>query len=174
MNELIDQIFELTHLESGQVNVELETFNLSELIYDVMAKFSLQAGEKDVAINFQQTQHYSQVCSDIGKLDRVFTNLIDNALRHTPSGGNITIVVDDIDEQYFSVKIKDTGSGIKAEEVAYIFDARYRASNATKGKHSGLGLAITKKLLNYLNSDIQVCSEFGQGTSFKVQLRKAV
>jgi len=68
----------------------------------------------------------------------------------------------------------NNGTGIKAEEIAYIFDARYRASNAIQdqGKHTGLGLAITKRLLALLHSEIRVNSQLGQGTTFEFNVRK--
>ena len=81
--------------------------------------------------------------------------------------GKIILQVEEMNENQCRVFVKDNGTGIKSEEVAYIFDARYRASNATKkdGKHTGLGLAITKKLLELLQSDIKVNSN----SSFGVQ-----
>ena len=118
---------------------------------------------------------YVQLHSDIGKLERILSNLIDNALRHTPEGGDITLEISCGNEGECSLIVKDNGSGIKAEELAYIFDARYRASNAThsKGKNVGLGLAITHKLAELMKLDIRVQSTFGEGTSFSLNLRSA-
>lgn len=171
---LIDQIFELAHLDGGQVTLNLETFNLGELLYDVVAKFSLIAQQKNIKIMITPAHCDVQVYSDIGKLERILSNLIENSLRHTPAQGEIVLQVNEINENQCQVLVKDNGTGIKAEEVAYIFDARYRASNATQkdGKHNGLGLAITKKLLELLQSDIRVKSALGEGTSFSFNLRK--
>jgi len=174
LKSLIDQIFELAHLDGGQVSLNLETFNLGELLYDVMAKFSLTAQQKHIKISINPPYCDVQVYSDIGKLERVLSNLIENALRHTAPQGEIVLQVDEVNENQCQVLIKDNGTGIKSEEIAYIFDARYRASNATQkdGKHNGLGLAITKKLLELLQSDIRVKSDLGIGTSFSFNLRK--
>jgi len=170
---LIDQIFELAHLEGGQVSLNLESFNLTELLYDVVAKFQLKATALDIEIQIIPEFLNLQIYSDIGKLERVLSNLIDNGLRHTPKGGTIKLEVADIDNDQCSLLVKDNGTGIKTEEIAYIFDTRYRASNAieSESKHAGLGLAITKKLLELLKCDIRVQSKLGEGTSFSLNLK---
>jgi len=174
LKSLIDQIFELAHLDGGQVSINLDTFNLGELLYDVVAKFSLTAQQKNISISITPPYCDVQVYSDIGKLERVLSNLLENALRHTAAQGEIILQVDEVNDNQCQILVKDNGTGIKSEEVAYIFDARYRASNATQkdGKHTGLGLAITKKLLELLQSDIRVKSALGEGTSFSFHLRK--
>jgi signal transduction histidine kinase len=171
---LIDQIFELAHLESGQVSLNLESFNLAELLYDVVAKFSLQTSAKNIEINIVPECSYTQVHSDIGKLERVLSNLLENAIRHTSESGKITLTITELNQNQCQLNVTDTGTGIKEEELLYIFDTRYRASNAVqdKEKHTGLGLAITKKLLELLKSDIKVTSTLGEGTSFSFNLRK--
>ena len=117
---------------------------------------------------------YTQVHSDIGKLERVLSNLLENAIRHTSESGKITLVITEINLNQCQLTITDTGTGIKEEELLYIFDTRYRGSNAVqdKEKHTGLGLAITKKLLELLKSDIKVTSTLGEGTTFSFNLRK--
>jgi signal transduction histidine kinase len=176
LKSLIDQIFELAHLDGGQVSLNLETFNLGELLYDVVAKFSLTAQQKNINISITPPYCDVQVYSDIGKLERVLSNLIENALRHTAAHGEVILQVDEVNDNQCQILVKDNGTGIKSEEIAYIFDARYRASNATQkdGKHNGLGLAITKKLLELLQSDIRVKSALGEGTSFSFNLRKVM
>ena len=175
LNSLIDQIFELAYLENGQVTVDQEPFNLAELLYDVFAKFSLQAKQGDIRLIIEPDQFHKLVYCDIAKLERVLTNLIENALRHSQSGGEIRLKVEDANNDTYQLSVIDTGTGIKKEEIAYIFDARYRASNAVNNnkKHNGLGLAISKQLLQLLNIDIKVESEIGKGTQFMFNLRKA-
>ena len=170
---LIDQIFELAHLEGGQVSINLESFNLTELLYDVTAKFQLKADALNIKISIVPEFSSIQIYSDIGKLERVLSNLIDNALRHTPEGGSIQLTISDVTNDQCYLVIKDNGTGIKEEEIAYIFDARYRASNAiqSENKHAGLGLAITKKLLELLKCEIRVQSQLGEGTSFSLNLK---
>tara|TARA_R110000737_G_scaffold47607_4_gene67631 strand:- start:3157 stop:4587 length:1431 start_codon:yes stop_codon:yes gene_type:complete len=171
---LIDQIFELTHLEGGQVTLNLETFNLAELLYDVMAKFNLATSAKKIDISVAPTSSYTQVHSDIAKLERVISNLLENAIRHTSENGKIVLIIEELNDNQCRLTIKDNGTGIKTEELCYIFDTRYRASNAIqeKNKHTGLGLAITKKLLELLKSDIKVQSTLGEGSAFSFTLRR--
>lgn len=173
LKTLIDQIFELAHLEGGQVSLNLETFNLAELLYDVMARFSLKAESKQIRMAVVPEFSSVHLHSDIGKLERVLSNLIDNALRHTPEGGMVCLEISNVSEGECYLIVKDNGSGIKEEEIAYIFDARYRASNATqgKGKNVGLGLAITQKLSELMKCDIRVQSQLGKGTSFSLNLK---
>jgi len=175
LKRLIDQIFELAHLEGGQVTLSLESFNLAELLYDVMAKFSLKAQEKNITIEVVPASSNILIHSDIAKLERVLSNLIENAIRHTPSGGKVVMQITDVAKSQCQVKIIDNGTGIKTEELSYIFDTRYRASNATQGqgKHTGLGLAITKKLLELLKSNIKVTSQLGEGCEFSFNVRIA-
>ncbi|MEW6996397.1 sensor histidine kinase [Colwelliaceae bacterium BS250] len=174
LNQLIDEIFELAHLEEGQVSIMQEAFNLGELLYDVVAKFSLQANKLNVSLVIKPERCNYRVFCDIAKLERVLSNLIENALRHTPSGGMITLEIVDVSENFYQLSVIDNGSGIKKAELDYIFDARYRASNAINNdkKHNGLGLAITKQLLQLLNIDIKVESDIGKGAKFKFNLRK--
>lgn len=171
---LIDQIFELAHLEGGQVSIHLESFNITELLYDVLAKFSLKCQAKGINMSIKPSHSDLLILGDIAKLERVLTNLIENAIRHTPAGGNISLQVDEIKGNQCQVTVKDTGTGIKKEELSYIFDTRYRASNAVNAgeKHAGLGLAITKKLLELMQSEIAVTSDLGQGASFSFALKK--
>lgn len=174
LKSLIDQIFELAHLESGHANVQFEVFNLGELLYDVMAKFAIRAEAANITLSISPTVCDIKAYSDIGKLERVLTNLIENALRHTPEKGAIDIIINKHGHQ-LTLSVKDTGVGISAKELPYIFEARYRASNAKgcKKAHAGLGLAITERLIKLLKTEIRVRSRIGIGTEFSFELREA-
>jgi signal transduction histidine kinase len=172
LKRLIDQIFELAHLEDGQVTVNLETFAIGELLHDIIAKFSLKASEKNISLSLQPQQCRYIVYSDIAKLERIMTNLLENALRHTSEGGEIAVIVSQLSSKV-KIAVTDNGSGISKEDIAYIFDARYRASNAIEDntKHAGLGLAISQKLSKILHSELLVDSKLGQGSSFSLSLK---
>lgn len=174
LKKLVDQIFELAHLDGGQVTLDLETFPLTELLHDIVAKFQHQLQEKKLVFNITPEQCNFMVYTDIGKLERVLSNLIENAIRHTHVGGEITIQVSEKDNNKLNIAVIDNGTGINKNELAYVFDARYRASNAISDnkEHGGLGLAITQKLLNLLQSDIRVESQIGKGTCFNFHLTK--
>ncbi len=172
LKHLIDQIFELAHLEDGQVTVNLETFSIGELLHDIMAKFSLKAANKNISLSLQPQQCKFIVYSDIAKLERIISNLLDNAIRHTPKEGKISIEISQGDNKT-TVAIRDTGTGISKEDIAYIFDPRYRASNAKNDNtpHSGLGLAISQKLSAILHSELYVDSKLGEGSCFSFSLQ---
>jgi signal transduction histidine kinase len=172
LKSLIDQIFELAHLESGQAKVNLEVFNLGELIYDVVAKFALDANHQKVSLVVSPVECDFNVYTDIAKLERILTNLIGNALRHKPESGTIEIQVHN-QEEGVQVMVVDSGVGISGKDLPYIFEARYQASNSLgcKKSHAGLGLAITKRLIQLIKSDIKVNSELGKGTVFSFLLR---
>lgn len=171
LKHLIDQIFELAYLEGGHVTLKKESIVLAELLHDIAAKFTFKAESKDLKINVRAASQNAYVYVDIGKLERVLTNLIDNAIRHTHAGGSIDVNVSERDQELV-VEVKDTGVGISEKELSYIFDARYQASNKEDDAqlHTGLGLAICQKLMILLDSRLEVKSELGKGTSFSFKL----
>jgi signal transduction histidine kinase len=171
LQQLINQMFEYTYLETGQYHLEKESFPVAELVYDVVAKFEEQAREKSLNIIINPAQFNYQVYTDMGKLERVLSNIIDNAIRHTNSGGKIEIrVIEKSNNVRFEVI--DNGIGMSEADIPKIFDPRYQAENTNEedGTHAGLGLPISKKLLTLLDSDIQVESRLGQGSCFTFDL----
>lgn len=171
LKRLIDQIFELAYLESGHIKLKKENFLLTELLHDIAAKFKIKADEKKVSLHIDADHMNAYVHADIEKLERVLTNLLENAIRHTPENGNINIKVLSIDSK-IQVSVIDSGIGIAPEELAYIFDARYQASNTERdaSSHVGLGLAISQRLVILLGSTLKVSSELGSGTTFSFGL----
>ena len=176
LKQLIEQIFELAHLENGEISIHKETFNLGELIYDCIAKFSLTAEKKGLNLTVEPAICDFPVVADIAKLERVLSNLIDNAIRHTPKGGSIAVNVKRIDEKQLFVQISDTGVGIKHDELNAIFNPHYQASNSNNEgrQQGGLGLAICKGLLKLMDSEINVQSELGKGTMFSFNLPQKI
>ncbi len=171
LKRLIDQIFELAHLDSGHIKLKNEAFLPSELIHDIAAKFFIKAKQKEINLKVQTDVLDTYLNTDIEKLERVLTNLIDNAIRHTDSGGDVLIkLIQHLDK--VKISVCDTGIGIAEDELPYIFDARYQASNNKRDAtaHVGLGLAISRKLINLLNSKMNVASELGKGTTFSFEL----
>ena len=176
LKRLIEQIFELANLENGQVKIKTETFNLGELIYDCIAKFSLTAQNKGIYLGVEPAICDFTVVADIAKLERVLSNLIDNAIRHTNHGDSINIRVTKTQTEQLYVDVSDTGIGINKEELTAIFEPHYQASNANKAgrQQGGLGLAICKGLLKLMNSEINVHSELGKGTQFRFNLAQKI
>ena len=111
-----------------------------------------------------------RVDADLEKLERVFSNLVANALRHCTAGDEIAIEFSQEAAQV-RVQVDDTGSGIPEQELDQIFEPHYRATNARRqGQNSGLGLAITRRLLELHDASIEVTSELNRGTTFSFAL----
>lgn len=174
LKRLIDQIFELAYLESGHIKLRFEPFLLTELLHDIAAKFAIKCADKNIQIRVNVETSQTYVDCDIEKLERVLTNLIENAIRHTPEHGRIDICVSDAKDRV-GVSVIDTGVGIAKDELERIFDARYQASNTKRDSniHVGLGLAISQKLVALFDTRLQVKSALGKGTSFYFTLAKA-
>lgn len=171
VNKLVEQLFELAHLENDKVKTEIEPVPIAELAQDVLQKFSLDAQKKGVQLRIIPQSPSLIVQADVEKIDRVFTNLIDNALRHCDSGDRIQVRMQKKAEKV-EITVVDTGKGIPEKDLPYIFDAHYKAANSVRGNsaHGGLGLAITKRLLALHNSAIDVLSIENKGTQFRFQL----
>ena len=168
---LVSELLELAKLDSSDIRVEPEPFNLSELAHDVVQKFQLKAAEKQIALLTKFDKDLPFVNADIGMIERVLENLIENAIQNTPRGGSISLVLRPQSED-IAIQVSDTGCGIPTEELAHIFDRFYQLDKSRKSEqgHSGLGLAITKKILELHDRSINVVSALGSGTTFSFQL----
>ena len=175
ISNLVEQLFELAHLDSGNVQVTVEKFSIAELVQDVLQKFKIIAEDQRITLSVSPQDSHIMVVGDIEKLDRVFTNLIDNAIRHTKAGGSITVRLA-ANARAVAVEVSDTGIGIPSEDIPHVFEPHYKAGNSIRGNtaHGGLGLAITKKLLDLHQSTIKVKSRVNQGTTFQFMLPASV
>ncbi|NOZ52297.1 MAG: sensor histidine kinase [Gammaproteobacteria bacterium] len=171
LGQLVTELFELAKLDSVETLLNVEAFSLGELIQDVAQKYHLTANRKNINLNTEFGQDVPLVYGDIGLIQRVLENLIDNAIRYTPGGGTITLALSN-NQDNIIVKVIDTGCGIPEEEIPHIFNRFYRSkSNANeKSYNSGLGLAITKRILNLHGSNISANSHINKGTTFSFQL----
>jgi two-component system OmpR family sensor kinase len=171
VSKLVTELLELAKLDSYEVRVKREPFNLGELLQDVIQKFQLRAEEKQIMIetNIQETLPF--VNADIGLIERVIENLLENALNYTPQGGSVSFSLTPEGENIL-VKVSDTGHGIPEDQMRHIFDRFYQLERRRGDEegHSGLGLAIAKKILDLHERPIMVTSSPGSGTSFSFHL----
>ena len=174
MSRLIEQLFELAHLDSETIILATEPLGIAEFSQDVLQKMALEASKKQVSLDIEPKDPSMMVMANVEKLESVFTNLLDNALRHCSAGDciKIKILPSDI-ENHLSVKITDTGLGIAEEDLPYIFNAHFKASNSIRGKgrNSGLGLAISKRIIELHGSELKVTSQLGEGATFSFDLQ---
>lgn len=171
LTQLVKELFELSKLDAGRINPHYENFSLAELLQDVAQKFSLAAQNKDISINTPNSSQLFMVNADIGLIERVLENLIDNALRYTPKGGSIQLLLAQ-QQTHVDVGIQDTGIGLTEEDIPHIFERYYRGQKPTEYQEqsTGLGLAIVKRILELHNSVISVESQLNQGTCFRFPL----
>ena len=176
LGKRIGDLFELSKLDAGRVQPQLEAFCLSELLHDVTQAYQLQAEQKKVTLGLAAaSQSTTLVRADIALIERVLQNLIDNALRYTPEGGTIHI---DIQPQGAEVVVSvcDTGVGIASEHLPHVFERYWQAQDtalARPGPSAGLGLAIVKRILELHGSAIRIRSELAGGTRFDFNLLRA-
>src|SRR5262249_12973234 len=154
---LIGELFELVKLDFKGFEIHPEPVQLGELAQDVLQKFSLLAEGKRIALHADIGPGLPSVHADIGLMERVLENLIDNALRHTPAGGAVSVAVRPSGERV-QVRVADTGSGIPPAEVPHIFERFYRVdkSRAARTGGAGLGLAIVKRIMDLHAARIEV------------------
>ena len=167
LGRLVAELFELAKLDSGERFPRLESFSVAELVQDIVEKFRLRARDRGVDLQAELPRDLPFVSADIELIERAIDNLLDNALRHTPSGGQVTVGLRDADGGAELV-VQDTGVGIDPEELPRIFDRFYRGKRSEGG--SGLGLAIARRILELHGSTIHVDSAVGAGTSMSFTL----
>ncbi|HEY1252218.1 MAG TPA: ATP-binding protein [Thermoanaerobaculia bacterium] len=174
LGKLVSELFELATLNSRAAAPGLEPFSLPELVSDVTQKFRLAADQKRVALTATPPTALPFALGNIAMIERVLENLIDNALRYTPAGGEVTVTVARSDGA-LSVTVSDTGAGIAAEDLPRIFDRFYRASSRELDPEggAGLGLAIAQRILELHDGRIEVESEPGAGSRFRFWLSSA-
>ncbi len=170
LSKLINDLFELSKLESNAATAKLEIFPLSELVQDVIQKFQLIADEKGVLITTNHAQSTFATYGDISLIERVLSNLIENALRHCAAKAIISIMLSQTNNRVHA-QITDTGCGIAPDKLHLIFNRRFQvngSSNDNNQTGAGLGLAITKRIVELHGGKIHVTSTLNLGTSFSV------
>ena len=162
---MVEELFELARLDSVESVVFSEPFSMCELVQDVAQKFKLCSQEKSIQLNVRLNPETPLVYGDIAMMQRVLENLLENGLRHTPTGGQIDISVDE-DSGNVAVQISDTGCGIADQDVPRIFERFYQKDKQRTSSNAGLGLAIVKRILELHGTAISVKSELNRGTTF--------
>ena len=171
LSKLVEDLFDLAKLDSHETRPGCEPFNLADLAHDIVQKFQLAADQKKITFQIELDKKLPFAYADISLIERAFENLLENAVRHTPEGGTIRLALDTA-EQDIVVQISDTGPGIPSQEIPHIFNRFYKLDKSRQdlSGHSGLGLAITKRIIELHGKSIQVASAPDSGTSFTFQL----
>ncbi len=175
LTRLVNDLQTLSLAETGQLPLHPTRFLLADLVNDLTSSFSSQAASQNIDLNINIADPNQKLTADYDRLNQVLSNLISNALRHTPEDGTISIETGPGSNEERSVRIvvKDTGAGIVPGDLPFIFDRFWRGDKSrTERTHSGLGLAITKQLIHAQNGTIDVQSDGlpGKGTTFTIEL----
>jgi signal transduction histidine kinase len=178
LSRLVDELFELATLEATSTAPNAEVFCIADLAHDVLQKFQLRAREAGVDLRVDIEPDADFANAEIGMIERVLENLIDNALRFTPSEGRVSLSVSRSDEA-LRIVIEDTGAGIPERDLPHIFDRFYRtdaqsdAAQRAGAVGAGLGLAIAKRIVELHSCTLRARSEIGVGTAFSFDLPAA-
>ena len=167
LNRLVDDLRELSLAEAGQLLLNLQATDVRALLQTAAASFAPVAEAQDLSLAVEVNGGLPFVKADPDRLAQVVRNLLSNALRHTPGGGKVTVSAS-AEKKMIRVVVADTGDGIPADELRYVFDRFYRGdkSRARASGGSGLGLAIAKTWVAAMGGEIGVESEPGRGSRF--------
>ena len=171
--KLAGELFELARLECTETLPQPEVFSLSELMQDVAQKFALAAADKRIALRADPTPGALFVRGDIAMIERAISNLLDNAIRHTPADGEVSLAASST-HAGVEVRIEDTGVGIAAEHLPHLFERYSPLRETSRRAGGGLGLQIAKRILALHGSGIAVASKPGCGTTFRFALPPAL
>jgi len=168
---LVSQVLDIAHLDSGLLQRRDSVFAVGEFIEGKLRDLAPLADAKSLRLESDTPERILRVRTDRIKLDRIVTNLVTNAIKFTPTG-SVSIGAAIAADGAPAIRIRDTGAGIPDDEVAHIFD-EFARFNAPLGKLNGgwgLGLAISRRLANFIGARIDVESQLGHGTAFTVVL----
>jgi signal transduction histidine kinase len=167
LSRMTDSLLTLTRADSGNFIVRLERLGLLELSQNVAELLRVLAEEKNQRLLVTGDATLG-VTADRTILRQAIINLVDNALRHTPAGGLVTIVVEMNPRELPSLAVRDQGPGIDSEDLPRIFDRFYRAETDRNSEGSGLGLAIARWAAQVNHADIEVRSKVNEGSEFRI------
>lgn len=170
LSHVVESLLLLSRTDMGRVSLHMERVNLGELLADLADAATILGTQKNIYITFR-TSPDLYVSADGGKLRQVFLNLVDNAVKYTPSGGMISIAIHR-EGNWAEVRVRDTGIGIEREHLRKIFDRFYRVDKARSRElgGAGLGLSIVQWIIQIHNGTISVESEPAKGSTFIVRL----
>jgi two-component system sensor histidine kinase ResE len=173
MGRLVNELLDLARMEAGHIELNRECVDMEQIVHKVSRKFVNLAKEQriDIIDDIEHIEHDYSIDPD--RMEQILTNLIDNAIRHTPEEGKVTIVLKE-EKECLLLSVNDTGSGIPEEDLPFVFERFYKADKArTRGRSgsgTGIGLSIVKHLVEAHGGQIQVHSKVGEGTTFSIQL----
>ncbi|HAM81212.1 ATP-binding protein [Ornithinibacillus bavariensis] len=175
LSRLVNELLDLASMEAGHLTLKTEMVEVEPYVDRIYRKFRGVAEEHHIELVLTKNMADPQAIFDPDRIEQVFTNLIDNAIRHTSEGGFVKVKVEN-DQNGLSVSVEDSGSGIPEEDLPFVFERFYKADKSrTRNKHvkgTGLGLSIAKNIITSHKGTITVKSKLNVGTTFNFQLPK--
>jgi two-component system, OmpR family, phosphate regulon sensor histidine kinase PhoR len=169
--KMVNDLLDISRMEMKAVHREIKDLNVAEIIASIIELFQLEIKKKNLSLQFLPSENLNPIKADNDEITRLFTNLISNAVKYNRENGNIDIKIQSADK-YILTTISDSGIGMKPEEKQKLFHEFFRVKNElTKNiSGTGLGLSIVKRIVDSYAGRIEVESEYGKGTNFKVYL----
>ena len=171
MTNLINDLLELSKLESGQVKTNIMPIEISLLFNSLGTSFSKKYDDMDIALDFEIPNPSYTIFGEFGMLTQVFTNLLENSLRFTEAGDSVKVSAKENDGT-ISIVVVDNGIGIDKEHLPHVFERFYKVERSRSDVGTGLGLSIVKHIVQYLNGEVSINSELGVGTHVEVVFKK--
>lgn len=172
MSRLVNELLDIGRMEAGHIELNLEEIDIDLFIDRIHKKFIGMANENEIELRITKEIERPTVYLDPDRMEQVLTNLIDNALGHTEKDGFVHITIRSLVDK-LHIEVADNGSGIKEEDLSFIFERFYKADKSrtrTDKKGTGLGLAITKHIIQAHGGMISVKSKVNEGTTFSVNI----
>jgi PAS domain S-box-containing protein len=169
---LINDVLDLAKVEAGKMDLTPEEFSVKDAIAEVCAVIAPSAGKKNISIEKHLAPEVETVVLDQQRFKQVLFNLLSNAVKFTPESGRVWISTSSDEDGGFQVQVKDSGIGIRKEDIGRLF-TEFEQLDSSPGRRyegTGLGLALTKKIVELQQGSIQLESEFGKGSAFSVAL----
>jgi PAS domain S-box-containing protein len=168
---VINDVLDLAKVVAGKMDLSAESFSIAKAIDDVYAALELTAQKKQLQIKIQLDPDFDEVTLDRNRFKQVLYNLFANAVKFTDDGGTVEVTTTKIEQGRFRLVVADTGIGIKPEDVKRLFkEFEQINSGQRRGQGTGLGLALTRRIVELQSGTIDVESEFGKGTKFTIVL----
>lgn len=170
--KMVNNILDISKLESSSYEIQVSRTLVSARLLKVLDYFSSRFHNKNITISSRLSSE-AHLYIDPEKFETIFINIIGNAFKFTPNGGTVTIT-DKEDDQWLHINISDTGAGIPADSIPFVFDRFYQNPDQVTDQGTGLGLALCKELVELHHGKVAVSSEYGEGSTFTVSFQKGM
>jgi two-component system sensor histidine kinase ResE len=170
MRGLVDDLLYLSQVEQGEFSMQLDELSANEVLEATRERFSRRAEQSGVTLSVE-THEVPRIRADYRRLEQALANIVDNAVRHTPDGGSVTLR-SGAENGHISLSVHNTGSIISADALPHLFDRFFQADprGARTDANTGLGLAITREIVEAHGGQVEASSSETEGTEFTITL----